>query len=166
VTLAINLGPILLWGIFATGVLTLVLSLSQAFGWTRISIPYMIGSVFTEHRRPAMLGGILIHFVIGIVLALLYVALFESIGIANVWVGLIFGALHGLFVLVVLTPLVPAMHPRMAGKHHGPTPTRQLEPPGFFALNYGRRTPLITLSAHVVYGGVLGFFYELSTLTS
>lgn len=29
------------------------------------------------------------------------------------------------------------------------------------ALNYGRQTPLITLLAHVVYGGMLGGFYRL-----
>jgi hypothetical protein len=164
--LAINFGPVLVWGLFATGILTLALSLSQAFGWTRISIPYMIGTMFSQHRRPAMIGGILIHFVLGCIIAFMYVALFETIGIATWWFGLILGFLHGLFILVVITPLIPVLHPRMAGKHHGPTPTRQLEPPGFFALNYGRRTPLLTITAHVIYGGILGFFYDLSTITS
>jgi len=59
----------------------------------------------------------------------------------------------------VVMPALPDLHPRMASKHHGPTPTRQLEPPGFMALNYGRNTPGITLGAHVVYGGLLGAFY-------
>jgi hypothetical protein len=30
------------------------------------------------------------------------------------------------------------------------------------ALNYGRRTPLIALLAHVVYGSILGAFYHLT----
>ena len=42
-----------------------------------------------------------------------------------------------------------------------PTPTRQLEPPGFMALNYGRRTPITVILAHLVYGGILGAFYRL-----
>jgi len=54
-----------------------------------------------------------------------------------------------------------AMHPRMASEQQGPTPTRQLEPPGFLALNYGRRTPLSVLLAHLVYGAILGAFYRL-----
>lgn len=165
-TPAINFGPVLVWGIFATGLLTLTLSMSQAFGWTRISIPYMIGTMFSQHRRPAMIGGILVHFVLGCAFAFMYVALFESVGLSTWWFGLILGLLHGLVVLVIVTPLMPIVHPRMAGKHHGPTPTRQLEPPGFFARNYGRQTPFVTITAHVIYGGVLGFFYELSTLTS
>ena len=39
-------------------------------------------------------------------------------------------------------PLIPGLHPRMASEYQGPTPTRQLEPPGFLALNYGRPTPI------------------------
>lgn len=30
------------------------------------------------------------------------------------------------------------------------------------ALNYGRRTPLVTLAAHLAYGVILGAFYELA----
>ena len=51
--------------------------------------------------------------------------------------------------------------PRMASEQDGPTPTKQLEPPGFMALNYGRRTPLSVILAHLVYGGISGAFYEL-----
>jgi hypothetical protein len=29
------------------------------------------------------------------------------------------------------------------------------------ALHYGRRTPLITIIAHILYGAVLGAFYRL-----
>jgi hypothetical protein len=54
------------------------------------------------------------------------------------------------------------MHPRMAGETRGPTPTRQLEPPGFFALNYGRSSPVVVLLAHLAYGAILGAFYGLS----
>jgi hypothetical protein len=50
----------------------------------------------------------------------------------------------------------------MASEQRGPEPTRELEPPGFMALNYGRQTPLITILAHLVYGGILGAFYQLA----
>jgi hypothetical protein len=66
---------------------------------------------------------------------------------------------QALFVLTAGVALLPGMHPRMAGEQHGPTPTRQLEPPGFLALNYGRRTPLTIIVAHVLYGAILGAFY-------
>jgi hypothetical protein len=68
---------------------------------------------------------------------------------------------HGAFVLLAGMSFLPSIHPRMASEQHGPTPTRQLEPPGFLGLNYGRRTPLSVLLAHLAYGGILGGFYRL-----
>ena len=37
-----------------------------------------------------------------------------------------------------------------------------LEPPGFLMLNYGARTPLVTLVAHIAYGAIVGGFISLS----
>jgi hypothetical protein len=48
----------------------------------------------------------------------------------------------------------------MAHPYQGPTPTKQLQPPGFFAINYGRGTAVVTLVAHLLYGSMLGFFYH------
>ena len=43
----------------------------------------------------------------------------------------------------------------------GPDPTRQLEPPGNFGLNYGASPPMVTLVAHYLFGGILGYFYTV-----
>jgi len=58
--------------------------------------------------------------------------------------------------------LLPSFHPRMASEQKGPTVTRQLEPPGFLALNYGYQTPVSVLLAHLIYGGILGAFYSVA----
>jgi hypothetical protein len=50
----------------------------------------------------------------------------------------------------------------MASEYHGVTAQRQLEPPGFMAVNYGYGTPLTTLAAQAVYGAVLGGFVQLA----
>jgi hypothetical protein len=65
-------------------------------------------------------------------------------------------------VLASGMPLLPAFHPRMASDQQGPTPTRQLEPPGKFALNYGHRTPVSVVLAHLMYGAILGSFYQVN----
>jgi hypothetical protein len=78
------------------------------------------------------------------------------------WLGALFGLVHGSFVLTVAMPMLPGMHSRMAGETRGPTPTRQLQPPGFLALNYGAQTPLLSLVAHVAYGAIIGGFYTLA----
>ena len=57
-----------------------------------------------------------------------------------------------------LVPLLQGVHPRMASERAGPNSAAVLEPPGLFALNYGTATPLVAVSAHVVYGAVLGLF--------
>jgi hypothetical protein len=49
----------------------------------------------------------------------------------------------------------------MATEEKGPTVTRQLEPPGFLALNYGYQTPVSVVVAHLIYGAVLGAFYTV-----
>ena len=81
-------------------------------------------------------------------------------GISTWWFGMIIGMFHALFLLTVGMWLLPSIHPRMASEEYGPDPTHQLEPPGFLALHYGKRTPITTLIAHLIYGGILGFFYH------
>jgi uncharacterized membrane protein YagU involved in acid resistance len=157
--LSLHVGEALLWGIFATGVLTLLMAASQGLGWSRMSFPFMIGSMFTSHRSRAMTLGFALHFGFGMTFALLYALVFEGWQWSSWWLGGLLGVFHGLFILIVVMPALPDLHPRMASKHHGPTPTRQLEPPGFMALNYGRNTPALTLAAHLAYGVLLGAFY-------
>jgi hypothetical protein len=59
-------------------------------------------------------------------------------------------------MLTTLAPMLPYLHPRMATEYDGPSYRRRLQPPGFFALHYGYRTPLATLLAHALYGAILG----------
>ena len=68
--------------------------------------------------------------------------------------------MHGAFVSAVACRVMPGVHPRMASELRGPTVARQLEPPGFLALNYGARTPISVLIAHLVFGAILGGLYS------
>ena len=160
-TLYIDLTSVLLWGFVATAFLTTVMAAAQGLGLSRMSIPFMLGMMFTPDRRQAMLIGFGFHFANGWVFALFYAAVFEALCQASWWLGGLVALGQGLFVLVTIMPILPSMHPRMASEHHGPEPTRSLEPPGFMALNYGHQTPLVTLIAHAGYGAILGGFYRL-----
>jgi uncharacterized membrane protein YagU involved in acid resistance len=157
----VNRGGTLLWGFVGTVVLTGLMAGSQGLGLTRMSLPFMLGTMFTPDRDRAKLVGFGVHLLNGWLFAGVYAAAFESWRRATWWLGAGIGLVHALFVLLAAMPVLPALHPRMASEQHGPTPTRQLEPPGFLALNYGRRTPLSVISAHLVYGGILGRFYRL-----
>jgi hypothetical protein len=157
----VNVGSWLLWGFVATIVLTTIMAGSQSLGLTRMNIPYVLGTMFTANRDRAKVLGVGIHLVMGWLFALLYAAAFHAWGVATWWHGAVIGLVHSTFLLVVGMPVLPGIHPRMASEQHGPTPTRQLEPPGLLALHYGVRTPISVVLAHLIYGMILGAFYRI-----
>jgi uncharacterized membrane protein YagU involved in acid resistance len=154
-----NVPALLLWGTIATIVLTTIEALARPLGWSRMSIPFIVGTAFTKNRDRADAAGFVVHFVNGILFAALYAWAFESLRFASWWLGALMGLVHGLFILAALMPLLPSFHPRMADETYGPTPTRMLQPAGFLALNYGRRTAVVAIVAHIIYGAILGAFY-------
>jgi uncharacterized membrane protein YagU involved in acid resistance len=158
----VNIRSWLLWALVATTVLTTMQGISQGLGATRMSFPLLVGSIFTGDRDRARIYGAIAHFVNGIVISLLYVLVFQSLHKATWWIGAILGIAHAMFLLVVVLPTFPGIHPRMASENHGPTATRYFEPPGFLGLNFGVRTPLTVLLSHTVFGIVLGAFYHLA----
>jgi hypothetical protein len=148
------------WGFGATVVLTTLMAGAQALKLTRMSLPYMLGTLVTSSRDRAKVVGIGIHLVNGWIFALLYLVVFRAWGGGGLWRGALVGLVHALFVLAVVMPAIPGLHPRMAGEHRGPAGGRQLEPPGFFGLHYGYQTPIMLVLAHVVYGAILGAFHH------
>ena len=153
-----NILNILLWGFAGTSILTTIMAVSKPLGFSRMDLPFLLGAIFTANRNRAPLYGFLTHLCIGWLFSIIYSIAFKNAGLYTWWFGLSIGFVHGIFVLSAGLQILAVFHPRMAQPYQGPTPTRQLEPPGFFAMNYGRRTPIVTMIAHLVYGGVLGTF--------
>jgi hypothetical protein len=156
-----NWGSWLLWGFVSTVVLTSILASTQGLGLTRMNVPYLLGTMFTPDRDRAKLIGIFLHFLNGWIFSLIYVAAFQSLGRSTWWIGAAFGLVQAIFVLAVALPVLPALHPRVANEQYGPTADRQLEPPGFFGLHYGIRTPVSVLIAHTIFGAILGTLYSV-----
>ena len=152
------MSALLLWGFAATIILTVMMAVSRPLGLTRMDLPFLLGTFFTANRNKAPVVGFFVHVVIGWIFALIYAAAFQMAELHTWWFGFAVGFVHGAFVLSAGLQILGAFHPRMAQPYQGPTPTKQLQPPGFFALNYGKGTPLVTLLAHVTYGTVLGIF--------
>jgi hypothetical protein len=146
-------------GAVGTLLLTVLLGGSQALRWTRINLPYLLGTMLTKNRDRAPLVGLAFHLLNGWVFAALYFAAFRAFGTSAIWLGVLLGLLHAAFVLVVGMPMLPSLHPRMASEMAGPTSLRPLEPPGFFALHYGRQTPASIVLAHAAYGATLAIAY-------
>lgn len=156
------------WGALAGGfvgtlVLTSGLRLATEVRLTRIDLPFLLGTAFTSDRRRAAALGYLLHFVAGLIFALAYYAVFQSIGESSWWLGAAFGFLHAVFAgTALVNVLLPIVHPRMATVHTAANSSPQLEPPGFLLLNYGTSTPLLMVAIHIVYGAIVGEFSALS----
>jgi hypothetical protein len=155
-----NTMNLILWGFGATIVLTTLMAISKRLGLSRMDLPFLLGTMLTSNRDKAPWLGFIFHLMMGWIFAFIYGAAFESSGLPTWWFGSAIGLVHGAFVLTAGLQILSFFHPRMATPTQGPTPTRQLEPPGFLALNYGKGTPITTLLGHLIYGGILGLFYQ------
>lgn len=156
-----RLPELLLWGLLATFAMTTVLQGAQGLGLSRLSLPFLVGTFFTGDRRAALVVGYVLYTMGGWVFAFFYFPVFASLDAYTWWLGAAVGMLHGLVLLVGALPLLPHIHPRIASEYDGPSAIRNLEPPGFLALNYGYGTPLTTLLAQTIYGAMLGGFLQL-----
>ena len=152
----------LLGGFLGTVVLTTVLRGASELGWTRMDLPFLLGTAVTADRVHAKLAGYVLHFVFGLLFALGYWAVFAVTG-SGVLVGALLGLVHGLFAGTALVSiLLPAVHPRMGTGFDAAGSAPLLEPPGFMLINYGHQTPLATIVSHIAYGAIVGGFAALA----
>jgi hypothetical protein len=157
------------WGAVAGGfvgtlVLTTALRAAGELSLTRMDLPFLLGTAFSADRTRAKALGYVLHFVAGQCFAFVYYGIFVAIGHSGWALGALFGLLHALFVSTALVSvLLPLVHPRMGTSLSAAADSPLLEPPGFMMLNYGRRTPLATLVAHVAYGAIVGGFISLAS---
>jgi hypothetical protein len=153
-----------IWGALAGGavgsvVLASGLRLAQEAGWTRMDIPFLLGTIFTENRRAAAVIGYALNVTIGVGFGLLYGAVFAATGLATWWFGMLLGLVHAAFTGGALCNLIlPAVHPRMGTPWTDARETPLLEPPGFLLANYGRSTVLIHFVLHLAFGAIVGAF--------
>lgn len=152
------------WGAVAGGfagtlVLTIVLAAGSQLGLTRMDLPFLLGTAWTEDRSRARVAGYAFHFVAGLVFAAFYYAGFVALGRAGWALGMLFGLVHALFAgTTLVNVLLPAVHPRMGTTMSAASSSPLLEPPGFMLLNYGPTTPGLTILAHLAYGAIVGAF--------
>jgi hypothetical protein len=151
-----------IFGLIATAALSALMIGAQLGGFTRLDLPLMLGSVVVADPDRARVAGFFIHLFNGQAFALGYAAVFAATEESSWWAGGVLGVLHGAVALLVIMPLLPGVHPRMASERAGLSNGAALEPPGLLGLNYGRETPLVTMLAHLAYGIALGLLLDPS----
>src|SRR5947208_16815042 len=102
-----------------------------------MNIPYMLGTIFTPSRDRAKFIGFFLHFLNGWIFSLIYVAAFHFIGSSTWWLGALIGLVQAVFILTMVLPTLPALHPRSSIEHYCPTVVRLLKPSAFLGLPYG-----------------------------
>jgi uncharacterized membrane protein YagU involved in acid resistance len=134
-----------------------VMRAASELGWTRMDLPFLLGTAVSEDRVHAKLIGYALHFVFGLVFALSYWAVFATLDQSGALLGAVLGLVHALFAGTALVNIVlPVVHPRMGTGFDAAGSSPLLEPPGFMLANYGRRTMLAMIAAHVAYGAIVG----------
>jgi len=155
----VTLWGALVGGVVGTIVLTSGLRVAQELGVTRMDIPLLLGTIFTDRRDRASVIGYVIHFFNRLLFALAYYGVFRAVGHAGWLFGAALGLVHAALAGgLLLTVLLPAVHPRMGTPWTDAEETPLLEAPGFLLANYGRRTVIWTLFGHIVFGAIVGGF--------
>jgi hypothetical protein len=154
-----SLAGALAGGFVGTVVLTTGLRLAQELGLTRMDIPLLLGTMFSEDRTRANVVGYAFHFLNGLVFSLLYAAVFFAVDEAGWLFGAALGIVHAAFAGGALVNiLLPLVHPRMGTRWSDAKESPILEPPGFMLRNYGRHSALAAIVAHMAYGAIVGGF--------
>jgi hypothetical protein len=144
-------------GVIGTLAMATIIKAAAETGMTRMDLALLLGTAVSDNRRKARALGYVFYFALGIAFAEAYGAFFAIVGHASWRLGALLGALHALFIATVLVSvLLPVVHPRMATTDTAANDSTLIEPPGFLMLNYGRSTFLVTLVAHIVYGALVG----------
>ena len=109
-------------GAIGTLALVTIIKAASEAGMTRMDLPLLLGTVVSANRRKARATGYVFHFMLGILFAEAYAAFFSIIGRSSWQIGALLGALHAIFTATVLVSvLLPVVHPRMATATRRPT---------------------------------------------
>lgn len=138
-------------GLVGTIAISAVMAMAPLMGMPKMDIVGMLSTMF---GKPNKVLGWILHFMMGVVFALIY-ALLWSIGIGSAgWLsGLIFGTVHWLVVGLMMA-MIPVMH---VGIKNG-----DVEAPGLWMTNQGGVLAFIGgLMGHMIFGLVAALVYVI-----
>ena len=133
---------IIVAGLMGTGGMTLVMWLINRSGIANADMVRAIWSIFTDSIQDSTTPGVIIHFIVGTLIAFIYVLLISLLGpssvAATIGTGTMIGVFHGVafsFLLVIAV-----------AEHH---PLEQFR-------NAGLEVAVAHFVGHVVYGLIVG----------
>ncbi len=99
-------------GLAGTVAMTALMMIAPMMGMPKMDIVGMLGSMFSTNKGATSVLGAVIHFMMGVIFAIIYALVWSLLSIAPTWWwGLIFGVVHTLPVMATM-PIIMKMHPR------------------------------------------------------
>jgi uncharacterized membrane protein YagU involved in acid resistance len=146
-----NIPGAVIAGLVGTAVFSMALALGPKMGMPKMDIVGMLGTMFGQANRPL---GWMMHFMMGIVFALVYAFLWANGILAPTGTGgLAFGVVHWLIVGVIMG-LIPMLH---LGIRRG-----EVKAPGVWMTNGGGMMAFVAgLLGHMIFGVVVALVYSL-----
>lgn len=135
-------------GVIGTAVITALWQVEPAIGLPRIAVGHILSTfmaVSVAHLNVGIVGGWVVHFIVGILLALLYAGVFaERLPGSPIRRGATYGVLVFILAQALFMPLVGG---------------------GFFSRG-DVELLLGSLLGHIAYGIVVGWIYDLPSATA
>ena len=109
-------------GLAATAVITMLMYAGPVMGMLRMDIAQLLGSMVLPQGSAAFAMGMMVHFVMGIIFAIIYALAWQGLGLApNWWTGLIFGAVHAVVAAAGIAMMMPVHKEVRAGRFRVPS---------------------------------------------
>ena len=143
-------------GLVGGGVMSAVLYMGIAMmpAQMKMNLFYLLGSMMLRKKVMVYMAGAMFHAVMSVAFALAHVGVYQAFGLDSnllAW-GVLFGFVHYMAVGMALG-MMPIMHPRIRAG--------ELQAPGAYALSYPRGTAMGFLMLHLLYGVLVGAFYNV-----
>jgi len=139
-------------GIWATDLLTAIMTTSLVLGWTHLDFGRLLGGMVGPNDRRGALIGLSLHGAIGLAFSIIYGWLFQEFELlpdprlaASVGAGI--GVYHWLLSMPLIG-MARALNPHVR--------TGKMADPGIWGIRFGPQEALIRLLAHLVYGATMG----------
>ncbi len=150
-------GDAIVSGLIAAVAMLAVVYGGKAMGMTTMDLLKMLGTMVSPKAEGTTAYGIglMVHLMMGAGFALIDAGLLHAFDPTSsgsaAGLGLLFGAIHGMVVTVMMPAMLKMAHPLVK--------SGEMDDPGQFMTGMGKMTPIGMVMAHVVFGLVAGAYY-------
>lgn len=139
---------VIIAGLAATAAITILMYAGPMMGMPKMDIGQMLGSMVHSQGGLALTMGLMVHFGMGIVFAIIYALVWQGLDLApSWWTGLVFGAVHFVVATAGMS-MMPVIHKEVR--------LQRLSSP----LAAGPKGIMGMLVGHLVFGLVVALVYR------